>query len=189
VIAKLADLSWLTLAENEKKTKENEACHISHIFHVDNLFSIYHTSVMQIQRELERRIEKKRQEIAGLKQQLNTAETYLEALQDTLKLLPKEGDKEVVLRPGTDLAKARDFIKTHGRPQHVTDILKGIGKEANKANKISLSGSLGGYVRKGVIFTKPAPNTFSLIELENGEEGKVETDPIVALESIQKSTY
>jgi hypothetical protein len=144
---------------------------------------------MQIQRELERRIEKKRQEIAGLKQQLGNSETYLEALLDTLKLLPKEGDKEVVLRPGTDLAKARDFIKVHNRPQHVTDILKGIGKEANKANKISLSGSLSGYVRKGVIFTKPSPNTFSLLELENVEEAKPEADPMVKLDYLQKATY
>lgn len=142
---------------------------------------------MQIQRELERRIEKKRQEIAELKQQLNTAESYLSALQDTLKLLPKEGEKEVVLRAGSDLAGARDFIKAQGRPQHVNDILKGINKEPNKANKISLSGSLGGYVRRGIIFTKPAPNTFGLIELENGNGTKVETDPIVALESLQKA--
>ena len=144
---------------------------------------------MQIQREIERRIEKKRQEISGLKEQLNTAEAYLEALQDTLKLLPKEGDKEVVLRAGSDLAKARDFIKVHGRPQHVTDILKGIGKEVNKPNKISLSGSLGGYVRRGIIFTKPAPNTFGLIEMENGDERESGSDPMIALESLQKSTY
>ena len=144
---------------------------------------------MQIQREIERRIDKKRQEVDELKQQLSTAETYLTALLDMAKLLPKEGEKEVVLRPGTDLARARDFIKAHGQPQHVVDILKGIGKEANKANKISLSGSLGGYVRRGVIFTKPAPNTFGLIELENSVEAKAETDPLAILESLQKSNY
>jgi TolA-binding protein len=144
---------------------------------------------MQIKRELERRIEKKQQEIAELKQQLGNAETYLEALQDTLKLLPKEGDKEIVLRAGSDLARARDFIKSKGCPQHVNDILKGINKEPNNANKTSLSGSLGGYVRKGVIFTKPAPNTFGLIELENDKEPKIETDPMVTLESLQKATY
>jgi hypothetical protein len=146
---------------------------------------------MQIQREIERRIEKKRQEIAGFKQQLNTAETYLEALEDTLKLLPKEGDKEVVLRQGSDLSRARDFIKERGQPQHVNEILKGIGKEANKANKTSLSGSLGGYVRKGIIFTKPAPNTFGLIEMENenGAEPKVEVDALATIESLTKATY
>lgn len=144
---------------------------------------------MQIQRELERRIDKKQQEIDGLRQQLNTAEAYLSALQDTLKLLPKEGDREATLRPGTDLAKARDFIKAQGRPQHVTDILKGIGREVNKSNKISLSGSLGSYVRKGSIFTKPAPNTFGLIDFGNGSESKIENDTLAELESIKTSTY
>jgi hypothetical protein len=145
-----------------------------HIFSFDISFSIHHYYPMQIQREFDRRIDKKRQEIASLKQQLLTAETYLEAMLDMAKLLPKEGGKEPELRAGSDLARARDFIKVHGRPQHVTDILKGLGKEVNKPNKISLSGSLGGYARKGVIFTKPAPNTFGLIEFENGGENKPE---------------
>jgi hypothetical protein len=142
-----------------------------HIFLIDELFFICHSCHMQIQREIEKRIEKKRQEIVVLKQQLSTAETYLEALLDTAKLLPKDGDKkETVLRAGSDLAKVRDFIKKVGQPSHVNAILEGIGKDINKSNKISLSGSLGSYVRKGVIFTKPAPNTFGLIELESGAE-------------------
>lgn len=144
---------------------------------------------MIIQREIERRIEKKRLEIAELKQQIGTAETYLGALLDMAKLLPKDGDKDVVLRSGSDLAKAKDFIKTKGQPQHVDEILKGIGKESNKSNKISLSGSLGSYVRKGIIFTKPAPNTFGLIEFENGGESIISTDPIIAMESLSKSNY
>ena len=129
---------------------------------------------MQIQRELERRIEKKRQEIAELKNQTNAAEAYLSALLDTHKMFPKEGDKDVTLRAGSDLAKARDFIKAQGQPQHVGEILKGIGKEVNKANKISLSGSLGSYVRKGRIFTKPTPNTFGLLEIENIASGEID---------------
>jgi hypothetical protein len=132
---------------------------------------------MQIRREFDRKIDKKRQEIAELKQRLGTAETYLEALLDMAKLLPKDGDKEAILRVGSDLAKARDFIKSLGHPSHVNAILEGIGKEINKSNKISLSGSLGSYVRKGTIFTKPAPNTFGLIEFENGGDNKFEEAP------------
>jgi hypothetical protein len=127
---------------------------------------------MQIQREIDRRIEKKKQEIVELERQLGEARAYLAALVDTSKWLPKSGDQEATLRAGSDLAKARDLIKSHGHAMHVSDILKGIGKEINKANRISLSGSLGGYARKGTIFTKPAPNTFGLIEFENGGEAK-----------------
>jgi hypothetical protein len=143
---------------------------------------------VQIQREIERKAEKKRQEIADLQKQLHAAESYLAALQDTLKMLPKDGDAAPVLRPESDLAKARDFIRSKGCPQHVSEILKGINKDPNKANKVSLSGSLGNYVRKGNIFTKPAPNTFGLIELDKTEE-KTETDPITAMESLQKANY
>lgn len=177
--------------QNERAIEENEECLVNFIFHiflVDVYISIYQNAPMQIKREIDRRIEKKRQEIAELKQQLGTAETYLGALLDMAKLLPKEGDKETILRAGSDLAKARDFIKTLGQPCHVNAILAGIGKDINKSNKISLSGSLGSYVRKGVIFTKPAPNTFSLIELENSDE-KIQADPIIALESLAKSNY
>lgn len=85
--------------------------------------------------------------------------------------------------------RARDFIRSKGAPQHVAEILKGISKDPNKANLMSLSGSLGSYVRKGHIFTKPAPNTFGLIELEKIGEIKIGIDPIIAMESLQKANY
>jgi hypothetical protein len=125
---------------------------------------------MSPQREIDKRIDKKKQEIAELEKRLGESKAYLSALQDTAKLFPKEdgvADKVPVLRPGTDLAKSRDLLKSVGKPLHITEILKGIGKDVNKGNRISLSGSLGGYARKGIIFSKPAPNTFGLIELEN----------------------
>jgi hypothetical protein len=71
------------------------------------------------------------------------------------------------LRPGTALAKAREAIKKAGHPLHVSEILKALGKPPDKKNRISLGGSLSGYVRKGEVFTRSAPNTFGLIELES----------------------
>ena len=133
---------------------------------------------MNIQRELERRINKKQQEIAELERQLSEATAYLGALLDTTKLFPKDANgaaKEVALRTGTDLARARDLIKKSGNALHIDEILKGLGKELTKGNKISLSGSLAGYARRGVIFSKPEPNTFGLIELET-----CDTDTLVA---------
>jgi hypothetical protein len=37
-------------------------------------------------------------------------------------------------------------------------------------NRSALSGSIAAYVRKGEIFTRPAPNTFGLLELGNSVE-------------------
>jgi hypothetical protein len=51
----------------------------------------------------------------------------------------------------------------------INEILRAIGRTADKKNRLSLSGSLAHYVRAEEIFTRPAPNTFGLIELERGE--------------------
>jgi hypothetical protein len=59
------------------------------------------------------------------------------------------------------------FLRKAGKPLHITDILKGIGKTTSKKDRVSLSGSLGWYVRRNEIFTRPAPNTFGLKEMED----------------------
>jgi len=126
---------------------------------------------MNIRKELERKIEKKREEIASLEKTLGEARAYLQALEDTRKLLPKDSDthEEVVLRPGTDLAKVRGVLQQEGKPLHVEELLRRIGKSPEKKHKISLSGSLAAYARDHKIFTRPAPNTFGLVEFETAD--------------------
>lgn len=133
---------------------------------------------MFLRKEFEKRMEKKREEIAMLESQLSQARSYLLALEDSMKLLSRVGDNgnaEAALRPGTDLDKAREFLRDAGKAMHVSKIILGIGKELNKANRVSVSGSLGNYVRKGLIFTRPAPNTFGLVEFE-GNDGNGDAD-------------
>jgi hypothetical protein len=127
---------------------------------------------MALRDNLQRLISKKEQEIAELEQQLRDARVYLQAVQDSIKALPREAmdaSQTRELRAGTAVAKARDLIKSAGHPLHVTDILKGLGKPVDTKSKLSLSGSLAGYVRDGQIFNRPAPNTFGLIEFHNGK--------------------
>lgn len=50
---------------------------------------------------------------------------------------------------------------------HVNDILTRIGKAPDKASRVSVAGTLASYVRSGQIFTRPAPNTFGLVEWES----------------------
>lgn len=132
---------------------------------------------MGIRQEFQKRIEKKRQEISDLESKIKEANSYLQALLDSMKWLPRDGsdlDGGQTLRPGTTLAKAQDAIRKSGHAMHVADILKAIGKPTDKKNRISLGGSLSGYVRRREIFSRPAPNTFGLIEMEkasNGPEG------------------
>jgi len=128
----------------------------------------------KIRDELLKRIEKKQLEIRELEKQFAAAHAYIEALQESIKLLPKDvgttkSAPEQALRPGSAVAKAREAILKAGKPLHITEILKVIGRPVDKNNRVSLSGSLSGYVKRGEIFTRPAPNTFGLAELNHDE--------------------
>jgi hypothetical protein len=123
---------------------------------------------MRAEREIQKRIKQKEEEVSELRQKLVQAQAYLDAMKDSLRLIQKTsgGNGSDSLRPGSLVDKARKAIQEAGKPLHVDKILKLIGKEATKQNKISLSGSLASYVRQRIIFTRPAPNTFSLIEID-----------------------
>lgn len=125
---------------------------------------------MAVREEFQKRIERKQQEIRDLETKIREANAYLQALLDSMKWLPREeslANGNQLLRPGTTLAKAQEAIQKSGHPMHVADILKAIGKPTDRKNRVSLGGSLSGYVRRKEIFTRPAPNTFGLIEMEN----------------------
>jgi hypothetical protein len=137
---------------------------------------------MRVRDEIQKRIEKKQQEIRELELQQAAANAYLQALQDSLRLLPKEAAPEKLgpeqtLRPGSAVAKSREAILKANKPLHVTEILKAIGRPVDKSNRVSLSGSLGGYAKRVEIFTRPAPNTFGLLELNHNEMPAIEEPP------------
>ena len=124
---------------------------------------------MALRGDLERRIEKKQQEIADLASKLGEARSYLQALEDTLKLLPREGVNQgraaKVLRRGSNVALARKALLHASKPLHIDELLRAIGLPDDRKHRLALSGSLASYVRKGEIFSRPAPNTFGLLEL------------------------
>ncbi len=123
-----------------------------------------------IKEELQKRIERKQEEIRELEIRLREAQSYLAALQDMSKLLPRDPnvaqDPSQSLRPGSAVAKAREVILKAGTPLHITEILKSIDRPVDKNSRVSLSGSLNGYVKRGEVFTRPAPNTFGLREFQ-----------------------
>jgi hypothetical protein len=132
---------------------------------------------MAIRDQFQKLIDRKQQEINDLSMQIEKAKTYMQALQDSMKLLPKDGgaDGDVTLRPGTTIAKCRDILRAYGKAMHINELLKALGKPADKSHKLSLSGSLSSYVRNNQIFSRPAPNTFGLIEFNkaNGNAAEI----------------
>ncbi|MBI3771020.1 MAG: hypothetical protein HY271_21320 [Deltaproteobacteria bacterium] len=122
---------------------------------------------MSMRDELEKKIERRIQEVTEMEIRVREGHAYIQALMDTLKWLPQEtpADADTVLRPGTTVARARDAIKKAQRPLHISLLLKAVGKPDDRKNRAALGGSLSTYVRKGIIFTRPGPNTYGLVEL------------------------
>lgn len=128
---------------------------------------------MGLREDLLRRIERKRQEIAESKAleaaRIAGEERYLQGMLDTFKLIPRDGlsangSAPHSLRKGGSTAKAYAVLKREGHAIHIKDLVEATGKKATRVNRSSLSSSLSAYARKGEIFTKPAPNTFGLVE-------------------------
>ncbi len=154
---------------------------------------------MGFKQELQKRIERKQQELMELDYKIREITAYLQGLQDTFKMLPKDEtlDKEVVLRPGSAAALARDAIRARGVPMHISEILSAIKKTDSKANRLAVAGSLAAYVRKNSVFTRPSPNTFGLIELDEdnsddpeiimGDDYVLEPTPNAVVQGIHKT--
>lgn len=109
-----------------------------------------------------------------------SALSYIQALQDTLKALPREISEarsaEQVLRPGSAVAKARDVLQRAGKPMHITEILNAMGRDIDKESRLSLAGSISNYVRRGEIFVRTAPNTFGLSGMKSGSPDEPPAD-------------
>jgi hypothetical protein len=132
---------------------------------------IWETDPMTARGEAQKRIDKKRAEIAECEGLIRDAKIYIQAMEDALRFLPREElDDERLpipttnLRPGSKVDKARSAIKSAGTPLHIVDLLAALGIKNTQDKRAALAGSLSAYARRGEIFTRPAPNTFGLID-------------------------
>lgn len=116
---------------------------------------------------IENKIRKKEAEIRSLEAKLQAARIYVQALSDVRRELDGENAD---LKAGSMVAMARDAIRKAGRPLHMDDILTAIGRPAE--SKSSLTGSLAAYVRRGEVFTRPAPNTYGLVDLSDDNDDR-----------------
>jgi len=128
--------------------------------------------LMKAERDIERKIKQKEEEAQRLREDLLRAEVYIEAMHESLRLVKKTSNAELgnSIRPGSMIHKAQEILRKEGKPLYVGDLLNRMGREVTKMNRMSLSGSLGTYVRNKQVFTRPAPNTFGLIEFGNSAE-------------------
>ena len=150
--------------------------------------------VVNERKKIEDRIRKKESEIQDLEMRLRDSRVYIQAMQEVLKMLPRDGGSSaaaevpITLRDGSLASLAREGILEKGKPLHVSELLGTMGKEDNRDNRTSLSGTLAAYVRKGEVFTRPAPNRFGLIELGHKTVASVPTEPPDDFGDIENDT-
>lgn len=124
------------------------------------------------------RIRRKEAEIQGLEEKIRAARIYVQALRDVMGAIQKGGGgRDTVVRQGSSVAQAREAILKAGRPVHISDLLSAAGKGVTKEARASLVSSLAAYVRRGEIFTRPAPNTFGLVELGHSSDETPQSEP------------
>ena len=146
---------------------------------------------MADRRQIEAMVKRKEQEIQEIEAKVKEAKIYLQALQDVLKRFPRDDVRDAspisMLRPGSMVAQARNMILKEGKPLHVDEILAGQGKDLTRKNRTALGSSLSAYVRKGIIFTRTAPNTFGLMEMEKSVSEQPEPPPDFGQETVQQT--
>jgi hypothetical protein len=115
---------------------------------------------------IERAIRKKEIEILSLEKKIEGHRAFIRGLKESLRYLPTNGVEPEAqatgLRVGTMIHKVKMILETRNRALHVNEILKALGRPVDAKNRVSVAGSIGGYVRRDEIFTKEAPNTFGL---------------------------
>ena len=146
---------------------------------------------------IEAQIAKKIHEVAILEEKLKAARVYVRALEDVVKMIDRETprgtsaaqpDGDVNLRRGSLVAQARKVILARAAPIHVDELLGVLGRDVTRETKASLTSSLAAYVRKGEIFTRPAPSTFGLIELDHYSLEESKDEPPVGFGSVASKT-
>ncbi len=146
---------------------------------------------MEFRHKLEEKIRRKELEIQDLETQIREGKAYIQALNETLKVLPRElvaGGIESSFRKGSLADKAKKAIEAHGAPMHVDELLEAMKLKNTTKTKRSVAGTLAFYVRKGEVFERTAPNTFGLIGMKSEDSEENDGQPhVTGLREVQES--
>ncbi len=94
---------------------------------------------MNLKREFEKLIEKKRSEILEAQKAIASAEAYIQAMLDAIKKLPKEDYVATpTVRPGSDVDKIRDVLLNACKPLHISEIIGALGREDDADTRAKL---------------------------------------------------
>jgi hypothetical protein len=126
--------------------------------------------------EAEKRIEKKRSELAELELELKGVETkvaaaraYLAGMEDFLELHSKDNGSSETIKRNELKGLLRDIqiiLEKAGKPIRIEQILVGLGREKTDAQIKNVCSQLDREVRAKEFFTRPFKRTYGLIEFK-----------------------
>ncbi len=129
---------------------------------------------MNAYKKLQNQLKRKIKEIQQLKVswreldiQIRESQAVISALEEAMKHFPKEeldGDPARSLRAGGQVYRIYSILKKHGKPMHITEILKKLGKDTDNKTQQATGSQLNSYVRQSRIFSRDLPNIFGLRE-------------------------
>src|SRR5271165_1474226 len=95
--------------------------------------------------ELEEKRTAVKRSLTELNTQIREVTAAKDAYEEILKITPEDSTDErpePKIRPGSTVALAREVLRKHGQPMHVSKLLEALGKQPTHENRVSLSGSL-----------------------------------------------
>ncbi len=133
---------------------------------------------MSAKNKIEQKIEKKKEEIIEHQSKIREAEVFIQAFQEALKVLPRVSpglNGVPAIRENSIAWKAIKALRLNGRAMKINKLLEACGFPKEK--KQSVSGTLAFYIRKGVVFTRPSPGTYGLVEFKAGTVALLDAGP------------
>jgi len=128
-------------------------------------------------RKVENKITVKNEEIQELKRRIAIISSEINGMKEALKYIPRDGTgkdaAKKILRSGSIAEKAYKALKKTGKPLYIDDLLPLI---KGKKDRTSVANVLAQYTRKNEIFSRPAANTFGLLEWGDTPPAEKEKD-------------
>jgi len=78
------------------------------------------------------------------------------------KLLPFSNGE--LRHKDSNLRKIQELLLKVGRPMHINDLIRGIGRRCAPRLKKSINGTLNSYVRSGKVFSRPGRGIYGLLQ-------------------------
>jgi len=145
---------------------------------------------MELKAKLQKQIDKKMAEITERDSQISALQAendrdnaFIQGVQESIKAIPDEllctetkrrQSKSRAVKAGSSSEKALTALRELGKPTHINELAVKMGSSISQEAIKNIASSLRQSANNERIFTRPAPNTFGLIEWDDYDPDEFE---------------